>query len=55
MAFVYERVGEENEQLWKEIGWREWRNALIEFYGKSRWCADKERDIYMLPIAAMAA
>ena len=52
MAFVYERVGEENEKLWKEIGWRDWGNDLIGFYAKSRWCADKERGVYMLPIGS---
>ena len=52
MAFVYERVGEENEKLWKEIGWRDWGNDLIGFYAKSRWCADKEHGVYMLPIGS---
>lgn len=50
MGFVYEEVGEENRELWESIGWKNWGERPIEFYKKTEWVIDRERNIFMQPI-----
>lgn len=51
MAFVYEEVGEENRGLWDSIGWKDWgERTPVIFRDTRKWCIDKERNIFMLPI-----
>lgn len=47
MAFVYERVGEENRELWESIGWKDWTNNEIVFFKSREWCIDREREVYL--------
>ena len=50
MAFVYEKVGEENRELWESIGWKDWVEEPIEFARSREWSIDRGREVYMQPI-----
>lgn len=50
MGFVYEKVGEENRELWESIGWKDWGESPIPFCPITKWSIDKEQQIYMQPI-----
>lgn len=54
MAFVYEEVSEENRGLWDSIGWKDWgERTPVSFRDTRKWCIDKERNIFMLPIGCI--
>ncbi len=50
MAFVYEKVGEENKVLWEALGWKDWGRDIVKFFLGKYWAVDKDRNIYMLAI-----
>ncbi len=50
MGFVYEKVGEENRELWESIGWKNWGKKTIEFCSITHWVVNKEQKVYMQPI-----
>ena len=45
MAFVYEKVREEDKELFYSIGWKKW--DLEPVTRTFEWCIDKENKIYM--------
>ncbi|MCM1081871.1 MAG: hypothetical protein NC393_01820 [Clostridium sp.] len=47
MAFVYERVGEENRELWESIGWKNWGGESLIFFKQREWCIDREKEAYL--------
>ena len=47
MAFVYERVRPEDEELWKSIGWKSWNMASLPFFQGRNWCIDRESEAYL--------
>ena len=50
MAFVYERVRPEDEELWNSIGWKSWNGRAESFSLYNRWCIDRERNACLLAI-----
>lgn len=52
MGFVYEKVGKENEELWNSIGWKNWSGEPKHYIDATKWCIDKEREIYLLAIGS---
>lgn len=50
MAFVYERVHPEDEELWNSIGWKSWNGRAESFSLYNRWCIDRERNACLLAI-----
>ncbi len=46
MAFVYEKVGEENRELWESLGWKDWAENERCFFKSREWCIDREREVY---------
>ena len=49
MSFVYEMVGEENKELWKSLGWKNWGEKPLLFYKRDYWSRDKQRNIPSSP------
>ena len=47
MAFVYERVHPEDEELWNSIGWRDWKNDPLSYANYRKWCIDRGRKAYL--------
>lgn len=52
MGFVYEEVGKQNEELWNSIGWQNWSGEPKFYIDETKWCIDKEREIYLLAIGS---
>ena len=50
MAFVYERVHPEDEELWNSIGWRDWKNDPLSYANYRKWYIDRERKAYLKEI-----
>ena len=50
MSFVYEMVGEENKELWKSLGWKNWGEKPLLFYKRDYWSRDKQRNIFLVGI-----
>lgn len=47
MGFTYEKLGEENEELWKKIGFKDWFLKPIFFSRIRKWVIDRENEIYL--------
>ncbi len=43
MAFVYEKVGEENRELWESIGLKDCFGDTLRFYKGGYWSINKEK------------
>ena len=50
MAFVYEKVGEENRELWESIGLKDCFGDTLRFYKGGYWSINKEKNIYLVEI-----
>ena len=50
MAFIYERVRPEDEELWNSIGWRDWKNDPLSYANYRKWYIDRERKAYLKEI-----
>ncbi len=51
MSYKFEKVGD-NKDIWEELCFRDWGLKEVFFSKNHRWCADKERDIYLKPIGS---
>ena len=51
MSFVFEKFGDDRE-FWSELCFRDWWLREMFFSKNRHWCADREREIYFLPIGS---
>jgi hypothetical protein len=48
MAFVYEKVSEQDREFWEILGFKGFKgDSLCPFTSRKYWCADRERKAYL--------
>jgi hypothetical protein len=52
MSFSYEKVGEENLNLFKGICFRDWNEKPIACIPNGEWCIDKLNNVYFVSIGS---
>ena len=51
MAFVFEKVPEEDWEFFRSMGLKDcWGARLLDITERSKWCADRERNAYLVGI-----
>lgn len=50
MGFVYEKVREEDRELWESLGWKGWDGQELLFSKYDFWSIDREQNSYLIAI-----